>query len=258
MRILVVGVPRSGTTWVGTILSKCRDTTYVNEPDDERRNSFARKAKETLGRYPIIAPGDRGRVGESDIGVLEQLWKSAFTVPEFGEHVLVKSVFTPYCLEWVCEVAEVDKVLYVDRSPLNVLSSWVEYSLKVNKGIPEGQILHRLAWQYAMQKQAYQRLNAVLGSSMVQIKHEVLAVTWQLFAPLALDLGLEWTYEAGEQLNDLSQRGEGGHPGLEGYRVEQHIQRSQEQLELDGWKKRLTSEQVDILCGELARWDIVY
>jgi len=58
-RILVVGLPRSGTSWVGRALSAGDDTGYVSEPDNEDGFAYAVRAKRGLGYLPAIAPGQR-------------------------------------------------------------------------------------------------------------------------------------------------------------------------------------------------------
>lgn len=249
--VLVVGVPRSGTTWVATILSKCRDTAFVNEPDDERRSNFARDAKKGLGRYPIIAPYDRGRVGESSIVKYQNLWMRSFESDLFA-NVIVKSVFVPYCLEWVAEYAQVDRILYIARHPLNVLASWYEYSSKVNTTVSKEKLCRRLAWQFCMQKQAYDRLRG--HELLVTVEHEELATNWGVFESLAPMLGLEWGHEAAEQLNDLSNEGEGGHPGLPNYSETDHIRRAPAQLRRDAWKDRLDKEAQELFLDEMSRW----
>lgn len=59
-RILVVGVPRSGTTWVATILGETRDAVYVEEPDNHLTHPFAFRAKHRLpgGFYTTLRPDD--------------------------------------------------------------------------------------------------------------------------------------------------------------------------------------------------------
>jgi hypothetical protein len=64
-RLLVVGVERSGTTWVAETLSHAPGAVYVHEPD----NPFGESAlsaltrhgthvKSSLGLYPVLAPGE--------------------------------------------------------------------------------------------------------------------------------------------------------------------------------------------------------
>jgi sulfotransferase family protein len=69
--LLVIGVPRSGTTWVGRVLRFTEGARYVNEPDNEHVELFALHAKRRLGRWPVLAPGDRAPG-------YERVWSRAF------------------------------------------------------------------------------------------------------------------------------------------------------------------------------------
>jgi hypothetical protein len=57
-KILIVGIPRSGTTWVGRALGHASGAGLVSEPDNPIRHPFAIKAKRTLGRFPVVSQGD--------------------------------------------------------------------------------------------------------------------------------------------------------------------------------------------------------
>lgn len=70
-RVLIAGIPRSGTSWIGRTLGKAEDTLYLHEPDSESVHPFAVRAKQELGRYPALAGADRARD-------YELLWRSAF------------------------------------------------------------------------------------------------------------------------------------------------------------------------------------
>lgn len=70
-RVLVAGVPRSGTTWVGQTLARTADTAYVGEPDNEGKEPFALKAKLSLGRFPVLGPDD-------EAPSYEELWDKVF------------------------------------------------------------------------------------------------------------------------------------------------------------------------------------
>jgi hypothetical protein len=76
-RVLVVGVPRSGTTWVGTVLARSAGASYLGEPDNHLRFAYALRAKLRAGerQYPVLAPDQEdGRVDE-----LRVLWENAFS-----------------------------------------------------------------------------------------------------------------------------------------------------------------------------------
>jgi hypothetical protein len=65
--LLIVGMPRSGTTWTQRIL-ECEAALYsLMEPDSEGRRASAIWAKHKAGRFPVLAPGD-----EDD--AYHQLW----------------------------------------------------------------------------------------------------------------------------------------------------------------------------------------
>ncbi len=76
-RILVVGVPRSGTSWVGTVLGRTKGAVYLEEPDNHLRFPFALRAKRWVpgGHYPALAADDEA----SDY---EMLWQNAFAMDE--------------------------------------------------------------------------------------------------------------------------------------------------------------------------------
>lgn len=81
-RLLVVGVPRSGTTWVANVLARAAGASYLEEPDNHFRFAHAFAAKRRLGmrEYPLLAPGETGARTEW----LERLWRRAFTPAPVG------------------------------------------------------------------------------------------------------------------------------------------------------------------------------
>jgi Sulfotransferase family len=71
-RILVIGPPRSGTTWVEQVLGRAAGARVVHEPDNETCNPFALRAKTSLGRFPVLAPDDTAPAAYSEV------WSRAF------------------------------------------------------------------------------------------------------------------------------------------------------------------------------------
>jgi hypothetical protein len=67
--LLVAGAPRTGTTWIAQVLSRAEGVAWINEPDNEWPNTYALKAKRSLGRFPVLAEGDRAPQA------YEQLWR---------------------------------------------------------------------------------------------------------------------------------------------------------------------------------------
>ncbi len=71
--ILIAGLPRSGTTWIGEIISTDKNIRYYYEPDNEKTNSYAYYFKKTVHRFPF-------RLAESnDNDDYYYLWKNAFS-----------------------------------------------------------------------------------------------------------------------------------------------------------------------------------
>lgn len=67
--LLIVGVPRSGTTWIGRALGHTEQAAYVNEPDGFR-DPLAFRTMVDLGENPTLSPGDHA----PDV---ERLWAGA-------------------------------------------------------------------------------------------------------------------------------------------------------------------------------------
>lgn len=59
--VLLLGAPRSGTTWIGLVLGGATGVRYVHEPDNETNDPFALRAKRGLGRFPVLEPGESAR-----------------------------------------------------------------------------------------------------------------------------------------------------------------------------------------------------
>jgi Sulfotransferase family len=57
--LMIVGIPRSGTTWTYRIL-ECESSLFpMIEPDNEAHSGPAISAKRRTGRFPVLAPGER-------------------------------------------------------------------------------------------------------------------------------------------------------------------------------------------------------
>ncbi|MGH3003603.1 MAG: hypothetical protein ACRDM1_13240, partial [Gaiellaceae bacterium] len=78
--VLVAGVPRSGTSWIGHVLGSTPGAGYVGEPDNHEHSPFALRAKLGLPGYyyPDVDPSD-------DAPVYERLWRETFAVQGAGD-----------------------------------------------------------------------------------------------------------------------------------------------------------------------------
>jgi hypothetical protein len=74
--VLVAGVPRSGTSWVGRVLGSTAGAAYLSEPDNHGHTPYALRAKLGLPGvfYPRLAP-------DSVVPAYERLWREAFRSP---------------------------------------------------------------------------------------------------------------------------------------------------------------------------------
>ena len=60
-QIILLGVPRSGTTWLAKILTASGEVTYIHEPDNERHTYSAYYYKRGLERFPYIKKGEENK-----------------------------------------------------------------------------------------------------------------------------------------------------------------------------------------------------
>jgi hypothetical protein len=158
-RVLIVGLPRSGTTWVGEVLAAAPRVTYVHEPDNPAHGRYAAFAFADL-RGALIEPG---RVTPR----YRRLWRLAFRggwpvasppravtalrrlasarrAPLWAEGrlldvaarvaadqspespvIVVKSVAAHLAVDWLAEEFS-PRVAIVWRHPLNVVSAWLD------------------------------------------------------------------------------------------------------------------------------------
>jgi hypothetical protein len=281
-RVLVVGLPRSGTTWIGRAIGHAPETRAVGEPDNEDNFAFAIKAKRRLGRFPYL------EAGANAPPAYEQLWESAFaggsgprsprglaskalhwaakshtsvhTAENWNiarrlalrasvglatpgkaaasKHVVVKSVFVPLALDWVCQRWH-PRLVVVTRSALNTVGSWrmrgwprplVDHPLLDGKlgfeheifgrlvggrqippaPAPEDSI-RRLTWELCALHLVILTTQARYPDSLV-VRHESLCLDpLDQFRDLFTELGLEWSDEVGAYLESSNQQGEGAY-----------------------------------------------
>lgn len=90
MRVLVTGTPRSGTTWVGSVLGATDGAAYVHEPDETSWRPYALVALRGLSTAPSLEPGDTAS------RAYERLWDVAFGEPVHylpGQQQLARAVY---------------------------------------------------------------------------------------------------------------------------------------------------------------------
>lgn len=161
----MVGVARSGTSWLIRALARTPGTMHYYEPDNVDADPTGARpvGKSGFGPYPIIEAGERGgsfgplwdaafagrlpKVQEIDSGLKLQLARAALRLPaavrepliKLGSRVLValpggpertaiKTIYGIFSLDWLVNRYD-PRVVVLQRNPLNVVSSWREQQI---------------------------------------------------------------------------------------------------------------------------------
>jgi len=307
-RVLILGVPRSGTTWSGRALGATEGTAYVNEPDGFV-DPYAFRIMLAHGEHPAIAAGDPAPD-------YERLWRGALDggrpadtlrdraarflyarTPVDGRraarathdlpprlravrslatplvadpaarHVVVKTVLACLSAEWLVQHAADARVLYVERHPYNVLSSWRDLGFVRN-----GREYQRVAawaearWgvtrpaddaaHLALQAFFFGVLTAALRETAadhpewIRTTHEHLCVdSAARFEALATSLGLEWGARAAAFVteSDLTDTDEAATATDRPFRT-----RRATAEQPDKWRERLSDEERGVIDATLA------
>jgi hypothetical protein len=163
-RVLLVGVARSGTSWLIRAMGATPGTLHYYEPDNVESDPTGRRpiGQRGFGPYPVINAGESG-------GVFGPLWDAAFAgrLPKFEsdkgfmvsvsrallkfprsireplintgskvltalpgkpERVAIKTIYGAFSLDWLAERYD-PTVIVIQRNPLNVVSSWRELKI---------------------------------------------------------------------------------------------------------------------------------
>ena len=146
--VLVAGLPRSGTTWIGEVLGHTEGAWYLHEPDNHLVRPDAWWAKRRLGPYPELRPdavaadyerlwalafagGPRPSLLYAAARILQRAGASRLSGQLAGRQrsrpaqgpLVVKSVHCARSLEWVADRFS-PAVVVVERHPFGVISSW--------------------------------------------------------------------------------------------------------------------------------------
>jgi hypothetical protein len=164
-RVLLVGVARSGTSWLIRAMARTPGTLHYYEPDnvDADPTGMRPVGRSGFGPYPVIPPGDSG-------GAFRPLWDAAFAgrlpkvqgidkgaklsavravlklpavvreplidigsrvlvaLPGGPERTAIKTIYGAFSLDWLVDRYE-PRVVVLQRHPLNVVSSWRELQI---------------------------------------------------------------------------------------------------------------------------------
>lgn len=152
-RVILVGTARSGTTWLGRMMSLAEGVSYVAEPDN-LGDPFTGPGHPGYPPFPVLVPDARppqwealwdmtfaGRLPMAGIGVSagrllmgiprgvrDPLLRTTAAViarlPRNRKTVLVKSIFAHFSIDWIAHRYR-PSIVVSQRGPLNVVSSWL-------------------------------------------------------------------------------------------------------------------------------------
>lgn len=161
-RVLLVGVARSGTSWLGHALGRAHGVRFYYEPDNiDADPSGGRPAGGFgFGPYPMISPGEEssmfaavwdlvfaGRMPPVEKRpmllaaraalrlprslrdpLVRQVAATAARIPSRSNCTVVKSIYAIFSLDWLIERYH-PQVVVIQRHPLNVVSSWRQLNI---------------------------------------------------------------------------------------------------------------------------------
>jgi hypothetical protein len=159
-RIVLVGVARSGTSWLGHALGRARGVRFYYEPDNVDADPLKSTAgQHGFGPYPVID-------SDEEAGQFAPLWDLVFSGrlpfalrerrrlrpaakialrlprsirdpmvrtaaavsarrPGRAQNIVVKTIYATFSLEWLVARYR-PQIIAMQRNPLNVVSSWRE------------------------------------------------------------------------------------------------------------------------------------
>ena len=158
-RILIIGIPRSGTSWTADVLALARGAQFVPEPDNPPVNPPAAPIVRARGLFPVVSVGDaapdyrtvwdhafaggwpnvaltratgralrRGLPPRALELLLRGMAPATTRIRPRPQHVVIKTVYAAFSCEWLADVYH-PKVVQIERDPLNVVASWVDLNV---------------------------------------------------------------------------------------------------------------------------------
>ena len=126
--LLISGLPRSGTTWVGKILSTAQGTGYVFEPDNEKTSPVAWLYKRDLHRFPYLTVAHNAPL-------YKQLWQTVFarTLERSLPYYLLERYFRQKTYAVEAHIGEKTGFTYIDGSHNGVAPSGQETPFRVQQ-----------------------------------------------------------------------------------------------------------------------------
>jgi Sulfotransferase family len=224
-RILIVGAPRSGTTWLAHALAATPGSRLVNEPDNRSFNPAASDSLQQYGGYPVLNRSQRvpeyallwdpvfrrvnGRTPRR--WVASRLGRDGGVAPPAA--VVAKSVFAAFALDWLID-RYAPRIVVIERNPLDVVSSWMRLGFGIGDlatrqdvrtqyverlGLPAwdqaAPRLLQVSWAVGLLMSAL-RHESRTRAALTVVSYETLSGDRSLVRDLAISVGLPWSDEA--------------------------------------------------------------
>lgn len=225
-RILVVGAPRSGTTWLASTLAATPGSRLVHEPDNPAFNAAAEESHMVYGGYPVLHRRQR-------VPAYQRLWDVAFRDDPQSDvklaasafrfegrrnaatpsSVIAKSVFAAFALDWLVE-RYAPRIVLIERHPADVVSSWMRLDFQVGDlatredvrsayverlGLPPWDAtaprLLQVAWAVGVLMSSMRHQSRTRPEWLV-VSHRTLSRDPAAPRALAASVGLSWSEEA--------------------------------------------------------------
>jgi hypothetical protein len=276
-------------------MGKAPSALHWNEPDniDADPTGLRPVGRSGFGPYPVIS-------ADQDGGIFRALWEVSFSgkvgsnalgsrsakllkpflrlpksilhpavkmgakllnpLPVSASKVAVKTVYAPFCLEWLAKTFD-PTVVIIQREPLNVISSWRELKIPMfdlltrpslrqfygdlPNGSPpddEASEIEKMAWCVGLITHTFAR-ELDEHPDWVLVEHGDLCVdTENKFKRLFEQLGLGWSEDVSEYLRRSNRPGQ----GLAPVRVTSQ--------QVNRWKGRLSDEEVERIRAVLDKF----
>jgi hypothetical protein len=224
-RVLVVGVPRSGTTWLAATLATTPGAVLMHEPDNPAFSADAEESRALYGGYPVLRPGER-------VPEYEMLWDRGFGSAEASQltaarqgrrlgrraanrpaAVVAKSVFAAFAMEWLMD-RYAPRVVLIERNPIAVVASWMRLDFVIGDLATRDRIraehvepFDMPSWDPALPRsiQVSWAVGVLMSALRRQardhpewtvVSHEELSADRSQVRGLAASVGLDWSDQA--------------------------------------------------------------
>lgn len=271
-RVAVVGLPRSGTSWLAKAISLSNGVSYYFEPDYclDKQYIFkylaAEEVDNVLHRHVSFAL--KGRILHQYV-IGEQGFREILFHP-FSDTVLVKFVHLPLCLDWMALNFPDLKVVQIVRHPVPLFLSWKQRSWdpanSLGRLLSQEKLVEGPLVQYANimrnAKTYWEKAGAFWGA-VVRMQYDQHRDGWYLYEHewfcqdsvsrirwLIESLGLKWN----ERILDFltgKDRGQGvAGPGYGKWRDPKD--------EINKWKSKVTDDDLKELQSTLECFDLPF